>query len=447
MPLEPILPGLFRWTDACNAYVLRDGDAAILIDLGDGSILPALREAGVKTVEWVLFTHHHREQCSGAHKLDRAVTKVAGPELERPLFETPERFRKWDVSLGDQYTVHGASFVRPPVRPVKLDRGFKTMDVFAWRGREIWCLDTRGNSPGAMSYLLKVGDRWLAFGGDVMLAGGRMHNWFDSEWDYGFAAGLHALHNATGRLEQFEPSLLLPSHGPAVREPAAELAAYRKKVRTAAELLPRGYDLKTFAEADQDPVSKPTTVPHVWQISPHLYKFKGPDFWPNFTILIADSGKGLVVDCGLMSEAFLDEAIAGMKARLGLKSVDVCVVTHMHGDHMLQAPYLRKAHGAKLWTLDRVIDLAAHPERYDFCAMIQAYGKGIAGVTYDRVLRDGETFHWEGYDLTADWMPGQTEFALCLHGMIDGRKVAFTGDNLFASATDPRQDGHEALVA
>jgi len=44
-------------------------------------------------------------------------------------------------------------------------------------------------------------------------------------------------------------------------------------------------------------------------------------------------------------------------------------------------------------------------------------------------------------------MPGQTEFALCLHGDIDGRKVAFTGDNIFADPTDPNQTGHEAVVA
>lgn len=449
MPFQQILPDLFCWTDTCNAYVLRDGDAALLIDLGDGSVLPALKEVGVRTVEWVLFTHHHREQCSGAYRLDRATTKVAAPEAERPLFETPERFRKMKVSLGDAHTVHGASYVRPPVRPVKIDRGFKVMDDLAWRGREIVCVDTRGNSPGGTSYFLKHGDRWLAFAGDVMLAGGRMHNWFDTEWDYGFAAGVHALHNAAARVEGYDPAWLLPSHGPAVPEPRKELAAYRAKLRRVGQLLPRGYDLKTWAEADQDTVSRPTAVPHVWQVSPHLYKFKGPDYWPNFHLLLADSGKALVVDCGLFDPAFLDQAIGRMKDRLGLKSIDVCVVTHMHGDHMLEAPHLRDKYGTKLWTMDRVVDQARRPDRYDYCAMVQSYGKrGLEnGVAFDRVLGDGETFEWEGYSLTVDWMPGQTEFALCLHGRIDGRLVAFTGDNLFASTTDPRQDGHEAVVA
>ena len=70
---EPVGSGLapdwLVWTDTCNVYVLRDGDAALLIDLGDGSVLDHLGDIGVKRVEWILFTHHHREQCQGAARL------------------------------------------------------------------------------------------------------------------------------------------------------------------------------------------------------------------------------------------------------------------------------------------------------------------------------------------------------------------------------------------
>ena len=52
-------PDLFAWTDTCNIYVLRDGDAALLVNLGDGSVLEHLSEIGVKKIEWVLFTDHH----------------------------------------------------------------------------------------------------------------------------------------------------------------------------------------------------------------------------------------------------------------------------------------------------------------------------------------------------------------------------------------------------
>ena len=69
-------PNLFVWIDTCNVYVVREGEAALLIDLGDGSACDHLSEIGVKRVEWVLFTHHHREQCQGYAKLSRWKPKI-----------------------------------------------------------------------------------------------------------------------------------------------------------------------------------------------------------------------------------------------------------------------------------------------------------------------------------------------------------------------------------
>jgi glyoxylase-like metal-dependent hydrolase (beta-lactamase superfamily II) len=441
-------PDLFIWTDTCNVFVLRDGEAALLIDLGDGSVLDHLLEIGVKRVEWVLFTHHHREQCQGFPRLQGRGAKIAGPEAERALFERPTDFRKMQVRLGDAYTIHGSSYVRPPIQPIPLDRAFRTNDTFAWRGREFRCLDTRGNSPGGMSYLLQQDGRWLAFSGDVMLDGAKMHTWFDTEWDYGFAAGIRALQQSVALLAARKPAWLLPSHGRVVRRPQAQLRGYEEKLRRLERLYVRGYGVEGASAAYQDKVSRPTVVSNVWQVSPHLFKFKRPNFWPNFGLILADSGRALVVDCGLLDEKFLDTALDGMRAHFGLKAIDAVVITHMHGDHFLEAPHLREKWGASLWALDRMGPVCEHPERFDYAAPIQAYGKkGVAGVRFDRLFKSGERFDWEGYRFTVDWLPGQTEFGLCLHGMIDGRKVAFTGDNLFGDPDDPQQTGHEAVVA
>lgn len=443
-------PDLFVWTDTCNVYVLRDGEAALLIDLGDGSVLDRLGELGVRQVEWVLFTHHHREQCQGAPRLApwrAAGTRVAAPEAERALFERPADFRKMQVRLGDAFTVHGASYVRPPIEPVALDRTFQAQDTFTWRGRKFWCVDTRGNSPGAMSYLLREGSGWLAFTGDLMLAGGRLHTWFDSEWDYGFGAGLWALANSAAQVAGYRARLLLPAHGPVIRDPAPQLARFQRRLVALERLLVRGYPVQTFSGMVQDPVSRPSAVPHVWQVLPHVYKFRGPIFYPNFYLILADSGRALVVDCGLLEPRFLDAALEGLRAQAGLKQIDAVIVTHMHGDHFLQAPYLQAKWGAELWALDRMAAVCEHPHWFDYAAPIQAYDAGIEGVRFDRLFRDGESFTWEGFRFTVDWMPGQTEFALCLQGEIDGRKVAFTGDNLFGDPTDPTQTGHEAVVA
>ena len=235
---------VFLWTDTCNVYVVRHGDAALLIDLGDGSVLDHLAEIGVRRVEWVLFTHHHREQNQGYPRLAGTGARIAGPEAERALFERPGDFRKMRVRLGDAFTVHGASYVRPPIQPIPLDRSFKAMDTFRWHNRDFRCVDTRGNSPGSMTYLCEDGGRWLAFSGDLMLAGARMHTWFDTEWDYGFASGVWAIHNSAAQVAGYAPLWLLPSHGTPVREPKAQLAEYQAKLQRLERLLVRGYDVQ-----------------------------------------------------------------------------------------------------------------------------------------------------------------------------------------------------------
>lgn len=474
---EQLAPNVFVWTDTCAVYVLRDGDAALLIDLGDGSVLDHVAEIGVNRVEWVLFTHHHREQCQGVPKLSSWNVKTAAPEAERELFETPVQFRKMQVGLSDKFSIYGSSYVRPPIQPIRLDRTFATNDVFAWRGHEFVCLDTRGNSPGSMTYLLPVGGprnaaastpgsnapagsapaqpapRWIAISGDLMLEGARMHTWFDSEWDYGYAAGIQALRGSVARLSERPLALLLPSHGPVIRDPKEQLGAYARKLERLQKLYVRGYDPEGGSVAYQDKVSQPTVVSNVWQVSPHLFKFKRPNFWPNFSLILSDSGRALLSDCGLLDERFLDTALDGMRQHFGLKAIDAIIVSHMHGDHFLEAPYLRQKWDARIWALDNMVAKMEHPEWFDYAAPIQAYGKKapdgspLNGVRVDRAFKDGESFEWEGYKFTVSWMPGQTEFALCLHGMIDGRLVAFTGDNIFGDPDDPNQTGHEAMVA
>lgn len=149
----------------------------------------------------------------------------------------------------------------------------------------------------------------------------------------------------------------------------------------------------------------------------------------------------------------LRDGDAALLLNLGdrFQAIDAVIVTLMHGDHFLEAPHLRTTWGAEIGALDNMLDKMDHPDWFDYAAPIQAYGKKhpdgspMSGGIVDRAFKPGERFTWEGYEFTVDWMPGQTEFALCLHGLIDGRKVAFTGDNIFGDPSDARQTGHEAV--
>ncbi|HVX11611.1 MAG TPA: MBL fold metallo-hydrolase [Pirellulales bacterium] len=441
-------PDVFSYADTCNVYVLRDGKSAILFNLGDGGVLDHLAEIGVTEVDWIVFTDHHREQCQGIHRIDRAQTKLAAPMDEQALFDTPHDFRKWRPSLGDAHTVHGASYVRPPAESIKLDRLFVDGEVFEWHGRHITCLATPGHSPGGMSYLLREGDRTSAFIGGIMYDGARLTNWFDTEWDYGFGKGLDALIASVVRLAAEHPSWAFPTQGPPIQDATAQLRDYHEKLVAFRPDYLRGYPVLNLTKRTKvDPIIKPTPIPQIVQVTPHLYKFGDTLAGKNFAIIISDGGRGLLLDCGLFAEQMLHDLIGEMQKHLGLKGIDALWINHMHGDHFTLGAELKRRFGVKIWTLDRIVDKVENPLRYDYCALITSYNPAYEGLKVDRPLHDGEIVDWEGLRLHFDWMPGQTEFGNCLWLELDGKRIAFTGDNLFGDPSDPEQNGHEAVVA
>ena len=84
-----------------------------------------------------------------------------------------------------------------------------------------------------------------------------------------------------------------------------------------------------------------------------------------FYALISDSGKALFLDYGAAGGNFInsfttatpvndrirfvEHTIPDLKARYGLKSVDVVMPSHMHDDHLNGFPHLVRHHGAKVW--------------------------------------------------------------------------------------------------
>jgi glyoxylase-like metal-dependent hydrolase (beta-lactamase superfamily II) len=142
----------------------------------------------------------------------------------------------------------------------------------------------------------------------------------------------------------------------------------------------------------------------------------------------------------------LQKLVSDMKQHLGMKQIDACWISHMHGDHFTLAPTLKEM-GVELWTMDSIVDKCENPRAYDYPALIHAYGDGFDGIKIDRVLKAGDVIKWQGYSLHIDWMPGQTEFGNALWLELDGKKIVFSGDNLFGDPSDEKQDGHECVVA
>ena len=436
---------VFRWTSTCNSYVIRSGEEAIVIDPGDGSLIPSLPELKVSRVSQILLTSHHRELLQGLEHPPKNIP-IAAPRAEKEFLETPTAFRKWNPRLSDKFAVHGSSYLRPPATPLVCAAWLAEGDSLPFGSDTLTAIATPGHSPGALSYILARGKETLVFSGGVMHDGARMTNWFDSEWDYGFAKGIDALATSAGRLATCGAPTALPSHGPVIHDAPLQFKRFESRLKDFRPDYLRGYPVDNLSKRGPHPETKPTKAGPIVKVTPHLYMF-GPEMaGKNFAILIADSGHALLLDCGLFSRVVLERLIADMKEHLGLKQIDACWISHSHGDHFTLFPAL-KEHGVKFWTMDSIADKCENPRAYDYPAMIGAYNAGFESATIDRVLKSGEVIEWEGYQLHVDWMPGQTEFGNALWLELDGKKIVFTGDNIFGDPKDASQNGHECVNA
>src|SRR5581483_3648153 len=105
-------PSLFLFPDICNVYLVRDGERGLLVDFGSGACLERLAEVGVRQVEWVLHTHHHRDQAQGDALLEARGIPIAVPAREAALFAEADAFWRLRKQY-DQYDMTNLGFSLP----------------------------------------------------------------------------------------------------------------------------------------------------------------------------------------------------------------------------------------------------------------------------------------------------------------------------------------------
>ncbi len=102
------------------------------------------------------------------------------------------------------------------------------------------------------------------------------------------------------------------------------------------------------------------------------------------------------------------------------------LITHIHDDHTVGVPYLQRHEGTEAWALEQVAQVLEDPAGWAStpCAL-------RTPIEFVRKFSDGERFAWEEYEFEIYHAPGQTEFHSVFAAVVDGQKVAFTGDNIF----------------
>lgn len=431
--LTQISTRLYHFSDTCNVYLLKDGNAGLLIDCGSGDILEHMAEAGVERIEWVLHTHHHRDQCWGAPRLLQAGARLAVPEHERYLFDQAELF--WQTRRTyDNYDDRNNFFTAAHNIPVAAT--LDDYEQFQWRGFQLYVLPAKGHTRGSSALLVEVDGQRVAFTGDLIYPGGKIYQLHAMEYTYGCMEGVIFTLQSIQALKKKDPQLCLPSHGDAIEAVASELETLQRRLMN---LVRMGRGLR-IGGRESIPETAFLPEPQMVELSPHLL-WGGVWTCSSFYVILSESGKALFLDYGhayyphmhvladhhgLETMRFVEHHLDELQQNYGVTNFDLVIPTHIHDDHTCGIPHLQRHYETRCWALDQVAEPLADPAAWASTPCL--YPKPIR---IDRVLKDGESFSWEEFEFQIFHAPGQTEYHSLVAITIDGQRVAFTGDNVF----------------
>ncbi|HEX5273063.1 MAG TPA: MBL fold metallo-hydrolase [Gemmataceae bacterium] len=419
---EEVLPGVYRSPGRPAGYALVAGDAALLIDAPrDRS---GLRPRGVKTVDAVLLTHHHRDACAAVETFLKEGIKVRAPKASAEWLTPANVAKYWKESLPLRSS--RTAYLVLPEGPDGIDCSLEDGQAIDWHGWSVRVVASPGHSRDHVCYAARKGKDGplLLFAGDAFASAGTVPTPYTTDWDHWTDAGLKPAGESLRKLAALKPAVLLPARGPVVTEGAvaaleqtaenveemAFLKSYERYTKKRLGDAPR-YKFLAREQAESDG-SKPWT-----QVSDHLF------ITGNTYVLISkESDAFLVVDPWAERSA---RQIAKLKADRKLGRLEVVMFSHAHYDHYDGIYSLPDRDKFEVWTLDQVAGVIADP------ALLRAPFLDPRPVKIDRKPKDGESLSWREYRFRFHHLPGQSQFTMGWETVIDGKRCFFTADNWF----------------
>ena len=419
-----------------NTGILRDGDSALLIDPSGATLLTTLSELGITDVQQILFTHHHRDSTTGFPMPGNS--RVGVPAKETAWFSKVETF--WDDS---QYRWHLYNYHPHNLmlaNAIAVTDEYSDDGQFEWGPASLTVLETPGHTDGSVTYLIDVDEGRFAFSGDLIYDEGQLWELYSLQKgqqtsDYhGFLGARDELTESLEKIRRASPTALVPTHGVVMDNPDRAIDSllqqlahcYDKYVAISAL---RHYFPKLFAEFEG--------------CAGHMPIREGkppPEFLRHFGttwLIISEDGEAFVMDCGSPN---IIKQIQQLQADDEISEVTQFWVTHYHDDHVDAIPEFQTTFPCETITDSVVARVITNPIGF----RLPCISPSVTRV--DRITRDGDSWQWNEFTMTAYHFPGQTYY----HGglLVEGRGVRmfFAGDSFTMAGIDDYCSGNRNLL-
>ena len=406
--LTQIIDGLWLIKDTCNVYLIKEKDRAIAIDFGSGQWLHKLDQIGIRFLDHVFLTHHHRDQCYGLENGSSFDFTIHAPSGEKVFLDPDTRKKEIDTSRFGRGCPVSYSIPAKGIQNVRYDMG--GFGFVFWDKKRIRFIRTPGHGPNACSIILDHNDKQIVFCGDAAYEGGTIWHPFNLEWDHWTGEGALAAWKGLKHLSDVGMDLLCPSHGLVIREnPILILADLTNRLmdfyNTKNSISPGEYDL--YLEPQDLLIGN-----KVKRILPSLYQSG------NFYLLVSSAGEGMVIDPTMGDMDVLNELLNSIP---GIR-ITASTASHYHLDHCDALNHLRASNNTRVYL---------HPEVAEPLNNVDAsYVPWLPGesIIPDEIWPMSGTWKWNEYNFIIAHAPGQTWWHCVFMTTIDGLKVCFTGD-------------------
>lgn len=431
--IEEIAPDLRFVPGAVNGVLLaRHGNT--LAVYGDPRATPA-------PADTVLFTHHRRDVVWAGRALVAAGANAVVPAAELAHFTEPDKF--WAAFTTKRFHDYAQQTTKILREPLAVARSVREGDPLTWEGLSIRVLDTPGYTRGAVTYLVELDGRRIAFTGDLIHGDGQLLDLYSLQdaiptakigGYHGYAARLGELLSSLNKIAAEQPDLLVPARGPVIRHPAQALAQLTERIRAfyanylsidALRWYFKDDHIRAKARRVLGPEAQVDWLPMAETIQPL------PDWivpLNNSRLILSADKTGFLVDCG--SRHILDE-LKKLQAAGELASIEHIFVTHYHDDHTDQVATAVKTFGATVHASRENTDILERPGAYRLPCLtanpIHVAGRATSGAQW----------RWKEFTITLYYFPGQTLWHDALLVRKDsGEQYFFIGDSFTPSGID-----------